>query len=137
MIGLGIDAVEINRFAHWHSFTKNQLRRIFSPTEIDHCLAHPIKSAERFAVRFAAKEAFFKAWNSAFPTHYAPFLTFCRAVSVHHGIHHIPQLVITWNLLPSINDTMTPLISITHTNTMAIACVFLKNIQFETNKSGQ
>lgn len=107
--------------------------RIFSAMEIDHCLAHTPKSAERFAVRFAAKEAFFKAWNSAFPTRYAPFLTFCRAISVEHGTHHLPQLLIRWDLLPPINPSITSLISLTHTNTTAIACVFLKNIQPEMN----
>lgn len=134
--GLGIDAVEIHRFTQWHTYQKKHLMRIFSEIEINHCLAHASKSAERFAVRFAAKEAFFKAWNSAFPTQYAPFLTFCRAISIQHGTHHIPQLSIMWDLLPPINMPITPLVSLTHTNTTAIACVFLENIQSETNKYG-
>ncbi len=134
MIGFGIDAVEIHRFTHWHAFQKAQLQRIFSPQEIDHCLAHSIKSAERFAVRFAAKEAFFKAWNSAFAHDYIPFLTLCRAISIQHDTHHRPHLAIDWNLLPIKYPTLIPLISLTHTNTTAIACIFLKNIQSETSK---
>ncbi len=133
MQGLGIDAVEIHRFRHWHTFKRVQLLRIFSSTEIDHCLASAPKSAERFAVRFAAKEAFFKAWNSAFPAATAPFLTFCRAVSVDHNATHTPHLVIRKNILPPLSQELILLLSLTHTQTTAIACVLI-NIQSETNK---
>lgn len=124
--GIGIDSTEINRFANWHSMPIAQLKRIFSPAEIEYSLESPPLSPQRFAVRFAAKEAFFKAWNSALPTHYAPFLTFCRAVSLTHGAHNAPKLEIHYNLLPLINRTIHPLISLTHTQTTATAFVFLQ-----------
>lgn len=131
--GLGIDAVEVHRFAQWHTFKKKQLARIFSAPEIDHCLAVPLKSAERFAARFAAKEAFFKAWHSAFPTKYVPFLTLCRAVSITHTPQHIPQVEVQWNLLPPLKSEPKLLISMTHTQIMAISCILLENIQSEMN----
>src|SRR5215471_8201459 len=107
--GLGIDAIEIDRFLQWHTFSKKQLARIFSPAEIAYCLANQTKSAERFAVRFATKEAFFKAWHSASPTTYVPFLTLCKAISLAHGDHDAPTLSITWGLLPPINHPLTSL----------------------------
>ena len=57
--GIGIDSIEIARFRLWHTYSYRQLSRIFSSEEIDYCLSNIIKSSERFAVRFAAKEAFF------------------------------------------------------------------------------
>ena len=61
IIGLGIDAVEVDRFEHWHTYNHKKLSKFFAQEEIDYCLSLPIKSAERFAVRFAAKEAGMKA----------------------------------------------------------------------------
>jgi len=63
---IGIDAVEINRFEHWHKYPTNILARIFTEQEINYCLQNKLKSAERFAVRFAAKEAVYKALCSVF-----------------------------------------------------------------------
>lgn len=61
IIGIGVDLVDVKRFEsiifRWqHRF----LRRIFTDKEIRYCNTkkHP---AQRFATRFAAKEAFIKA----------------------------------------------------------------------------
>lgn len=61
IIGIGIDLVDVKRFEsiifRWqHKF----LKRVFTDTEIRYCNTkkHP---AQRFATRFAAKEAFIKA----------------------------------------------------------------------------
>jgi holo-[acyl-carrier protein] synthase len=61
IIGIGVDLVDVRRFEaiifRWqHRF----LRRIFTDAEIRYCNTkkHP---AQRFATRFAAKEAFIKA----------------------------------------------------------------------------
>ena len=58
---IGIDLVEIDRFKYWHRYTNRRLRKLFSEREIAFCQSVSIKSAERFAARFAAKEALFKA----------------------------------------------------------------------------
>jgi len=61
IVGIGIDLVEISRIeAAIAHFGDRFLRRVFTPTEIAYCqrAAHP---AERFAARFAAKEAALKA----------------------------------------------------------------------------
>ncbi len=58
---IGIDAVDIARFTHWNNYRYSTLIKVFSNQEICYCLSNKLKSAERFAVRFAAKEALYKA----------------------------------------------------------------------------
>ncbi len=66
IIGIGVDSVEIERFSHWSTYNYKQLSRIFSAQEIEYSLSISAKSAERFAVRFAAKEAFVKSLGTGF-----------------------------------------------------------------------
>jgi holo-[acyl-carrier protein] synthase len=61
IVGLGVDIAEIDRIEaamrrHGHAFVE----RIFTPAEIAYCERHR-NQAERFAGRFAAKEAAMKA----------------------------------------------------------------------------
>jgi holo-[acyl-carrier protein] synthase len=61
IVGLGVDVAEIQRIAtaierHGRAF----LERVFTPTEIAYCERYR-NPAERFAGRFAAKEAAMKA----------------------------------------------------------------------------
>lgn len=80
ILGIGIDAVAIQRFTHWHAYSKTRLSRLFSEQEIAYCLQEPAKSAERFAARFAAKEALYKALSQAGLV--VPFLTLCKTYEV-------------------------------------------------------
>ena len=122
MIAIGIDAVDIKRFGHWHTYKTQLLSRIFSPTEIAYCLSIPQKSAERFAVRFAAKEAFFKALYQMSPGQVPPFLKVARHAHVTTSTGN-PTLAIDWkalNVLP-----VTALVTLTHTKTIALAQVLI------------
>lgn len=61
IVGLGVDIAEVERVAaairrHGEAF----LRRVFTPAEIDYCERHRNRF-ERYAGRFAAKEAGMKA----------------------------------------------------------------------------
>jgi len=61
IVGLGVDISEIDRIEaaiqrHGRAF----LQRVFAPREIEYCERHR-GSAERYAARFAAKEATMKA----------------------------------------------------------------------------
>ena len=131
IIGLGIDIVDIARFAQWHTYTHARLARIFTEQEVEYCLSNRAKSAERFAVRFAAKEAFFKALSSAAPVHRIPLLTVCAAVGIDRNDDGSPSLAINWaalqkaSLAPLPTHTM-PLVSLSHTKTLATACVILQ-----------
>lgn len=57
--GIGTDLVEVARIERFAQ-TPGALERIFSDAEIEYCLARKNKY-EHFAVRFAAKEAVYKA----------------------------------------------------------------------------
>jgi holo-[acyl-carrier protein] synthase len=59
VIGLGIDLCEVKRFERLQE-NEAFLQRVFSPEEIVYCKKRA-KSAQSFAARFAAKEAFGKA----------------------------------------------------------------------------
>ncbi len=66
IIGLGTDITEIERIGdmitrHGDHF----LERIFTPAEIDYCAAHK-SDTERYAARWAAKEAVMKALGTGF-----------------------------------------------------------------------
>lgn len=122
---IGLDAVEIERFAAWHTFSCAQLERIFRPAEINYCLTIPTLSAQRFAVRFAAREAFFKAVCCAYPETYFSLLATCRALEIVTS-STAPQLQVNWNMLmPQSTQPPDCLISLTHTSTTAIAQVVL------------
>ncbi|MCL2843891.1 MAG: holo-ACP synthase [Chitinivibrionia bacterium] len=62
IIGVGVDICDVNRIAkiaekpHWKNFQK----KVFSDGEIEYCLKMK-NSAPHFAVRWAVKEAFYKA----------------------------------------------------------------------------
>ena len=61
IFGTGIDIVDISRFERFVRDGNLPLfRRLFTPAEIDYCSARK-RSAQHFALRFAAKEAFLKA----------------------------------------------------------------------------
>ncbi len=124
IVGIGVDTVEIDRFALWHTYSRKKLSRIFSQEEIDYCLSSNNKSAERFAVRFAAREALYKVFFSAFPDKKIPFLTLC-AHTVITKLHGRPQIIIRDGIG---NDTSSLAIhlSLSHSRTLATAFVVVE-----------
>ena len=66
MLRVGIDLVQISRIAaSLDAFGERFLCRIFSADEIAYATSAPARTAERLAVRFAAKEATIKALDLA------------------------------------------------------------------------
>jgi holo-[acyl-carrier protein] synthase len=128
ILGIGVDSVEIKRFATWSLYPKKILLRIFSEQEITYCLQTPAKTAERFAVRFAAREAFFKALSMYQPEHTVPFLTLCRLVTIEKNKNNAPILIIDWEQIASYQPIRPAetLISFTHTEQIATAFVILQ-----------
>lgn len=59
IIGIGIDIIEISRFEQDNA-REAFLIKVFTPKEIEECRAGK-NTAERFAKKFAIKEAFMKA----------------------------------------------------------------------------
>ncbi len=61
ILGIGVDIVEINRLRATLERQKERfVRRVFTQAEQDYCAAHR-DPVPHYAVRFAAKEALFKA----------------------------------------------------------------------------
>ncbi len=131
ILGVGIDSVEIKRFFRWRQFSKKTLQRIFSSEEIDYCFITFLKSEERFAVRFAVREAFFKAYSTAFPEVNIPFLTVCKQLVLKKTNYGVPYLLINWGQLiknnKQITDKIMTSISFSHTKTIATAVVILQS----------
>ena len=63
IIGIGIDIIEIQRVAR--ALTPRFIERVFTPREIAYC--EPARRIEKYAARFAAKEAARKAIGAATP----------------------------------------------------------------------
>jgi len=85
--GIGIDMVQISRIeAALERWGDRFVRRVFTQSEIEHCQkrVHP---ASRFALRFAAKEAFAKALGLGF----RQGLSF-RQIEVIHDTNGRPNL---------------------------------------------
>lgn len=122
IIGIGIDIVEVERFAAFASYSNKRLTRLFSQEEISYCLKEPSKSAERFAARFAVKEALYKALTQALGRPPAPFFTLCKYAMV--TTNPSPVLAINWKNLNSCSHKA--LASITHTKNSALAQVIIQ-----------
>lgn len=127
ILAIGIDITEIDRFQGWCKKSKKSLKRLFSEEEIAYCCLEPSKSSERFAARFAAKEAFYKAYSSAFGFKVS-LLNLCRLVEVCRNpirISFDPSL-----LTDALNKRALKVhLSLTHSRTTAAAVVVFEVIQ--------
>lgn len=114
---IGIDSVEIGRFVHWHSYGA-KLLKIFTQVEIDYCLKYKSLSAQRFASRFAAKEAVYKAISNKFYIN-CTFVSFCKFIEIIKDKNNVPKIKIDFAKLDCPKFDIE--ISITHTKDMATA----------------
>ena len=63
--GVGVDIVQLARIQHAvAAYGERFLKRIYCPGEIAHCEADGDERITRYAARFAAKEAAFKAFRN-------------------------------------------------------------------------
>lgn len=126
MKSIGIDTVEIYRFENWKNYNIQQLNHIFTLKEIEYCLSLPLKSAERFAVRFAAKEAFFKALSSYLQTSISTFKIFKNA-EIYKNKLMIPSMQVHDIKIKKIlkKNKINIKISLTHTQNIATAIVII------------
>ncbi len=124
ILGMGIDLVDIERFSKFHLYSPHALSRVFSSEEIAYCLKVPLKSAERFAVRFAAKEALFKALCHLKRSPVTSFLNLCKISSLKNS--PIPHFSLSWESLELAPCLI--LVTITHSAKTASAIVLLQKI---------
>ena len=128
IVGVGIDAVEIARFTHWHTKSDKQLRRIFSEQEIVYCRSILAKSAERFAARFAAREALLKALSCI--NQNLSLLQVSKTCTI-VGIP--PKMNINWMLLDIEQDELNIHLSLSHTRKEAYAVVIVEQLIIAKN----
>jgi holo-[acyl-carrier protein] synthase len=131
---VGIDAVDIIRFADWHTYCDARLKRIFSDEEVVYCKAIPVKSAERFAARFAAKEAFYKALCSLYPEKKISLFTIMSQVSVVANMNGSVRFKIEGDV---VGEMVNAHLSITHTDTVATAIVIFSSTPLSDTCSKQ
>ena len=120
--GAGIDIVEVDRIAEKLFKDTGFKELVFSPDEIDYC-EKMINKFEHYAVRFAAKEAFFKALGTGW-SEQASF----NEVEIFHEETGKPCLRLlgkTNELRSSFNITKI-LVSLSHIKSMATAIVIIE-----------
>lgn len=124
ILGIGVDIVDIQRFELWHTYAIKKLLRIFSQEEIDYCLEKTDKSAERFAVRFAAREALYKALSYVQSNQKIPFLTLCARTTI-TKIDERPHILIHDAIGIDLSNVIIHL-SLSHSRTTATAFVIIE-----------
>ena len=123
ILGIGIDGIEIERFVKWRNYSFKKLCRIFSEEEVAYCLEKPDKSAERFAVRFAAREALYKALSYAYFDTKIPFLTLCAQTKI-FMVGPQPHLIFKNEFFDSDNHKIH--LSLSHSDNQALAFVIIE-----------
>ena len=103
ILGIGVDITQISRFISWPEHGTQRLHHVFSEQELEAIKAfdHQQK-VQFFASRFAAKEAFFKAFSSALvrlkiheqTPHGFDFLFACKHIIIQPGTFDIPQVIV-------------------------------------------
>ena len=88
--GVGTDLIEVTRIEKQITGNSRFKQKIFSASEIEYCDSFKVNSAQHYAVRYAAKEAFFKAIG----TGYRGGLTF-HEVSVESDELGKPRIVLS------------------------------------------
>ncbi|MFA5074696.1 MAG: holo-ACP synthase [Candidatus Babeliales bacterium] len=108
ILGIGTDIIKVSRFEKWQNFSKDQLLRIFSEEELEDCKLKNSENnfcnqynLESLAARFAAKEAFFKAFSSSlvklnFTQNTFSFIFSCQHACVEKTLFGVPILKINW-----------------------------------------
>ena len=122
IVGLGTDIVQVERIARaMEQYGDHFLEKVFTPEERGYCDSRPNR-AERYAVRFAAKEAFSKAigtgWNNLFGW---------KDVAVARDEYGKPALVLKGTLADVWGIGYRFHISLSHTSDIAMATVIIES----------
>lgn len=125
IVSIGIDIIEVYRIRETISRTPRFVERVFTTNEREYCEAKGAASAQSFAARFAAKEAFLKALK----TGWRGKITW-RDIEVVSGKDGVPSLEIKGeaNAIMSNLGANQIHVSLSHTTEHAIAQVILERI---------
>jgi len=122
IFGVGIDMVEVERIATSIGKESGFREMVFSAAEIDYCESKKHKF-EHYAARFAAKEAFFKAWGTGWTDD-----TLFNEVEVIKTNSGKPEIKLTGSTLETVGKSgnIKISVSLTHTKTAAAAIVIIE-----------
>lgn len=120
MRAIGVDLVDVSRMRQailrWG---ERFLRRVFTPREIAFCESGPAKY-ERYAARFAAKEAVVKAMGTGFRRG-----VFCTQVEIVDNEHSPPHVELHGKAR-DLAGLAEILLSLSHERAAAVAVVFME-----------
>ncbi|MCY7346526.1 MAG: holo-ACP synthase [Pyrinomonadaceae bacterium] len=123
IISIGIDIIEVYRIRETLSRTPRFVERVFTMRERQYCEAKGAASAQSYAARFAAKEAFLKAlktgWRGKITWH---------DIEISSGENGVPSLNIAGEartILENLGADQIHL-SLSHTTDHAVAQVILE-----------
>ncbi|MBU4387261.1 holo-ACP synthase [Candidatus Dependentiae bacterium] len=136
ILGIGTDIVKISRFNSWINFSKEQFLTIFTEQELQDIFIKEKLNISVLASRFAAKEAFYKAFSAALVKldlnkKEFLFLFTCKNIEVIKPEWGVPILKINYSAfedklgvkLPKLNVD----ISISHEKDFAVSFVIISN----------
>lgn len=136
ILGLGIDLVEVARFEPWTAYNPERLSRVFSAVELADCRdANGRLGAEKLAVRYAAKEALYKALSATLVSlkltnQQFGLLALAPLVSVRHDTWGVPTLDVAWEAIAQLTGSQLPALSVnvslSHERTIAAAVVTIE-----------
>ena len=129
--GVGIDLVNVERFNAWATFSRDRLLKTFTHHEVDYSLSERELASDRFAARFAAKEAFFKALCSYLGMMPCQLSLILSSVEVLQEPNRAPILRLDYTKLnqliePNSLPDLYAHLSISHEKGLAIAFVVLE-----------
>ncbi|MFI5264420.1 MAG: holo-ACP synthase [Candidatus Kapaibacterium sp.] len=127
IFGIGIDSIEVARIADAISVYGEQfLHRIFTDEEISYCRSRRF-SAEHFAARFAAKEAFAKAIGTGIRRGFI-----WKEVEVRKEYSGKPILTLHGSMIEKVirivDGNYHVQLSLTHTKDMAEAMILIEKL---------
>ena len=114
VFGIGTDIIEVKRIAE-SICSESFIKRIFTENEILYCNNKNVTKAQSYAARFAAKEAFLKAYSP-------PYLGF-KEIEILSRKNNKPYIRILKN--KSSRELKNCFVSITHEQELAIAIVII------------
>ena len=125
IVSIGIDIIEVYRISETLARTPRFVERVFTEKERTYCEAKGAASAQSFAARFAAKEAFLKALK----TGWRGKITW-RDIEILNDEQGVPNLAVTGEAEEILKKTGANKIhlSMSHTTDHATAQVILEKI---------
>ncbi len=137
IVGTGVDIVKIQRFEHWDTYSDGALAKVFHSAEVARfrflLTVDRFKAVQFLSSRFAAKEAFFKAFCDFYRAAGVArprisFLFLARSLYLEQTADGVPVIPSAVLLLLFFEHSMRASISIAHERCCAVSSIVLWEI---------